>query len=211
MARLDPRGERLGYERPHDLVEFGFPRGQFGRRNLLLGLQEQRIAGQLWRRPEDGGNGRRSGARNAGQRPQIDARTVVGHIPPQHGPLAVARQVRRQGQELVRVPRFALVHQRPFGFAQLPLPDLEVPAIAGHVQGDVAEPRASGVVRDLPLEAKVLRRGRDPGDLNGGGRRHAVDAMRQRGRVFRRQGVHQDAPPAEISVPVAISSAVATW
>ena len=158
------------------------------REELALDIAAPRCGGgQL------GGGGARVG--HAQGLLRIAAAAVVGeHGVGDAGGFAVAGVVGRHSQELVALAGHAGEERSALGARDLPLPDLEIAAVLGDIDGDV--PDAAGLVDRLPgqLEARVALR---VAALGGDGQRRdrhiGIQAVDDRGAGDRRQGVEADA------------------
>ena len=183
--------ERVGHERPDSFAELRKAGQRRCGRDQLLGFLEQgvrRRRGIGYRRYAEVGRGR---LRNGRQRPEVDAGPVIRRGNPERRGLLVAGQVRRQGQELIRVTRLPLEDLRAPVTGHLPKPDAVVAAVCGDVDRHVPDARSILIVRGVPLDEVVISLGRDVGDSQRGRRGFSVNHLRQDLRVFRRRIVEQ--------------------
>ena len=128
--------------------------------------------------------------------PQVLLRLVAAAVVRQHGVghrrgLAVAGVVGRCGQEFIALAGHAAEHRRAFAAQHLALPDAEVAAVLGDIDGHVF--RAAGVVGGLPADAVLGCAGRSAVGRDGQGRlrRDGIERGTDGGALNRRCGVEQ--------------------
>ena len=162
----------------------------------LRGQGEQ--AARVVAAPGRGGRQLGAGREHLGQAQGLLGRAaaaVVGQHRTGHaGGLAVAGVVGGRRQKLIALAGHAGEQRRAFGAGHLLLPDLEVTAILGHINGDVLDAR--GVIGGLPVEqegrlaAGVIA---VAGDAERGAGRAGVQGVADGRAGDRRGGVEEDA------------------
>src|SRR5205807_1339554 len=104
LTLRDACGKAAGREGPQHRVELWQPRRRGGRRNLLLGSEEERIGGRTLARRRCGTEILRRGLVHGRQAPELRPRPVVRRCGAEWRLLVVPGVVSRQGEEFVAMP-----------------------------------------------------------------------------------------------------------